>query len=52
MTVLLHDVNRPMEQRIVQEIFTVLPGETIGIQSLGTIKGSFGDLAAFRVRAV
>lgn len=40
----LHDVERPLEQRIVREIFTPTDGS---IQHLGETAGPFGNLRAF-----
>ncbi len=47
MVVLLHDVNRRIEQRIVQRIFSPTDGS---IQSLGVVDGSWGSLAGFRIK--
>lgn len=48
---LLHDSQRPMEQRVVRELLLApdITGET-AVQTLGTIRDAgMGDLAAFRV---
>ena len=44
--VLLHDVNRKVEQKIIERLLTSKDGS---IQHLGIIKGVRGDLAGFRV---
>ena len=58
---LLHDANRPVEQRIVRELILGAhappgaegaPGGASGsmrVHPLGAVKGPFGDLAAFRI---
>ena len=44
--VLLHDVNRGVEQKIIERLLTSKDGS---IARLGIIRGKAGDLAAFRV---
>ena len=48
-TVLLHDVERPMEQRLLREVFVAPPGAGAAVVSLGIVKGKQGDLAAVKV---
>ena len=42
-SIFLHDIERPMEQRIIAEIFK----NNTNIQELGTIYGPAGGLAGF-----
>ncbi len=44
--ILLHDVNRKVEQSILEHIF---PESDPSILRLGVVLGHFGDLAAIRV---
>lgn len=45
--VFLHDVNRRLEKRIMEELLTSTDGSIV---PLGILNGTMGELAGFRVR--